>query len=492
MYDPEGTRLPIKVDSSTNGETLPIPLKPRHVAALQAAHQAATEASRRLAMNRRNFLVSACGVASTLLAFNKANAALGVTGGFYDVPEAAGLDGELATAVFTKKHFIFDVQTHHFNPPSAWGRDEKWSKMVPIMGKNAGCLGSIQHDDSSYFSCFTSDRYLKDIFLDSDTDITVLSFVPSTAETMPLSMEGASMTREAAAALRRSHRVLLHGRIIPTLAEDLHGFQEQRERWNVVAAKTYTQFYDRARSYWLDDHRVMDPFVAMLQKSGIDKICIHKGQTFPAMIANPDSVDFASCRDVGPAARMYRNMKFIIYHSGYESDVIEMAFDPKSDRRGTDSLVRSLLRAGIGPGENVYAEIGATWRYLMKDPDQASHLLGKLFKYVGEDNILWGTDCVIFGSPQDQIQAFQSFQISTEFQDKYGYPAITDRIRAKIFGLNAARIYGISDQQFRKVIDKRPDAIEKARALYADQADPSFASYGPRNRAEFIELARLT
>ena len=41
-------------------------------------------------------------------------------------------------------------------------------------------------------------------------------------------------------------------------------------------------------------------------------------------------------------------------------------------------------------GGNVYAELGSTWRYLMRDPDSAAHALGKMLKYIGEDNILWG------------------------------------------------------------------------------------------------------
>ena len=50
----------------------------------------------------------------------------------------------------------------------------------------------------------------------------------------------------------------------------------------------------------------------------------------------------------------------------------------------------------------------------MRDPDSAAHALGKLFKFVGEDNVLWGTDSIWYGSPQDQIQAFRTFQIADE------------------------------------------------------------------------------
>ena len=39
-------------------------------------------------------------------------------------------------------------------------------------------------------------------------------------------------------------------------------------------------------------------------------------------------------------------------------------------------------------------------------------MLGKLLTRVGENNVMWGTDCIWYGSPQDQIQAFRAFQIS--------------------------------------------------------------------------------
>jgi hypothetical protein len=41
-----------------------------------------------------------------------------------------------------------------------------------------------------------------------------------------------------------------------------------------------------------------------------------------------------------------------------------------------------------------------------------AHLLDKLLRYVSEDNVLWGTDSIWYGSPQDQIQAFRRFKIA--------------------------------------------------------------------------------
>ena len=88
----------------------------------------------------------------------------------------------------------------------------------------------------------------------------------------------------------------------------------------------------------------------------------------------------------------------------------------------------------------MYAELGGTWWYLMRNPTQAAHVLGKLLKYVGEKRVLWGTDSIWFGTPQDQIQAMRTFQIDEALQEAHGYPKLTPAIKAGIFGLNAAAL----------------------------------------------------
>jgi len=132
-----------------------------------------------------------------------------------------------------------------------------------------------------------------------------------------------------------------------------------------------------------------------------------------------------------------------VYHSGYESGTFEGPYTAATAEVGVNRLIASLERAGIGPNENVYAELGTTWWNVMRTPTQAAHVLGKLLKHVGEDNVVWGTDCLFYGSPQPQIQAFRAFAISEEFQERYGYPALTKELKAKVLGRNAARLYGI-------------------------------------------------
>ena len=138
------------------------------------------------------------------------------------------------------------------------------------------------------------------------------------------------------------------------------------------------------------------------------------------------------------------------------------------------------------PGSNVYAELGSTWRFLMRDPDSAAHGLGKLLRHCGESNVLWGTDSVWYGSPQDQIQAFRTFQIAPELRAKHGYPEITRELRAKVFGLNALKVYSIPADVVRK---HTRDRVALEREEYrAERPDPTYLTYGPRTRREFLNL----
>ena len=78
----------------------------------------------------------------------------------------------------------------------------------------------------------------------------------------------------------------------------------------------------------------------------------------------------------------------------------------------------------------------------------------------------------------------------------YGYPAlIKDEISAKIFGLNAARIYGINPDEIRCKITQTSFAKIK-RDMDGELGPRRWAlgihNSGPRTRREFANLARWT
>ena len=95
-HDPDGMRLPIKLDTTTNGEFAPVPLEPVHRHARHLAIDAATRHARKLGQSRRAFLVSACGAATALLGMNAAYGAAGRRGGYFELDADAALDLQVA------------------------------------------------------------------------------------------------------------------------------------------------------------------------------------------------------------------------------------------------------------------------------------------------------------------------------------------------------------------------------------------------------------
>jgi predicted TIM-barrel fold metal-dependent hydrolase len=476
--DPLGKRLPIKLDSTSNGEFVPVPLSPANRMANRLAQEAASRNAKRLALGRRDFLVSACGAASTLLAFNTANAAAGRSGGFFDLHAEAALEPALAESTLAGSEFIFDVQGHYVDPTDAWLKvaPESAFKWSP----KAGCALADGKTPRSHLACLTSEEFVKDVFLDSDTDMMVLSFVPSRRDASPLEIESADNVRRIVDRMEGNHRLMIHGRVNPNQPGDIEDMPRLKEPFGVCAWKTYSQWGPDGNGFYLDDD-IGIRFVEEARRLGVKVICVHKGLAF-----GPKSYEHSQCRDIGPIAKRFPDVSFLIYHSGFVTEVEEKPYGQNAGGDGIDTLIRSLEESGIRPGSNVYAELGSTWRFLMRDPEQAAHGLGKLLKHCGPDNVLWGTDSIWYGSPQDQIQAFRAFQIAPEFREKYGYPEITPALRAKVFGLNATRPYGISADEVKLRASR--DTIAGERLSYREQAEPHFRTRGPKTRREFLNL----
>jgi predicted TIM-barrel fold metal-dependent hydrolase len=479
-------RLPIKLGPVSNGEFFPRPLAPEVARVQRRALERADAAARHIGMPRRDFLASSAGAATVLLALNELGChgsgpgANSPKGGGYAVPEEAAHDPAAADAVLKGDEFIFDVQTHHVSGERPW-----YETQEPNLGQYLKTLPAAACGAPRWVDCFTRDPFLREVFLDSDTDLGVLSALWGTEDLNALTIEEAALTRERMALMEGAPRLRIHGIVLPKTQEPSatrDHMQDLAETWQVSAWKLYPVWGPKGTGYRVDDPETGLAILAHGLELGVPLFAIHKGLPLPGM--NPA---YTRADDIGPAAKAFPKATLLIYHSGFEPDLREGPYDPHADR-GVDVLIRSLAENGIGKDGNVYAELGSLWREVMKDPEQAAHVIGKLLKHVGEDRILWGTDAIWYGSPQDQIQAFRAFEISEEYQEKYGYPALTKAAKAKIFGLNAARVYGVDDAEIRRALAWDP--VTRARHEYASCPQPSFDTYGPRTRREMLELLR--
>jgi hypothetical protein len=473
---PQPPDLPIDLGPCSNGEYLPVPPSPLVRETWRRVDADIERTARRLGVSRRRFLASLGASAAVLLALDgctKDRAASerreGGPGGTFDLPPESTTEPE-ATVPLTGDEFIMDVQGHlleyDLDEPA---RDGGFWRAFP----QAGC----EADDPR--TCFDAEHFLDLYFLQSDTSLVVLSAVPIVGEDGPLSIDVMERTRRIARTLCRDDRVLLHGQANPnvgSLDRQLAAMDQLVADHPITAWKVYT--HTPPPGWYLDDH---DPAAAQVGEAFLRKaaatrpiVCVHKGLSGGSPYASPV--------DIGPAAAAHPDIAFVVYHSGYESGSREGPYEAGTRDQGVNRLVASLEAAGIGPGANVYAELGSTWRLLMADPTEAAHVLGKLLVAVGPERILWGTDSIWYGSPQDQIQAFRTFAITEEFQERYGYPALTAEVKARILGRNAAELYGVQPERVSCPFSR--EELQAARA-----AEPAaFRTYGPTGARQVQEL----
>ena len=469
--DPEGTRLPVRFDTTSNGEFIPVPLTPAQRAANSSAHADASENARRLGLGRRAFLTSTMGAATVLAACNRANPQ---SGGNYALERDATLDDAAAAATLTGDEFIFDVQLHTVDPKGKWTEGPAGEEWRAALGQ---AFAQARKCKAGEFDCYSADSLVKEVFLDSDTDAGVISGLFGPDDGNPTPIAYAARARELVESMGGGKkRCLIHGGVLPNLPGEIEGMAWKAGH-KVSAWKLYPQWGPDGNGFWLDGDLAGQVY-DQARKLGVKTIAAHKGVPLYGM-----KPEMSSPQDVGRAARANPDLTFLIYHSGFQPGFTEGAYDPVG--KGVDQLIKAHRDAGIPRnGGNVYAELGACWRYFMGRPDEAAHVIGKLLAEFGEDRILWGTDCIWFGSPQDQIQAFRAFQISEEYQEKYGYPALTADVKRKIFGLNAARVYGL------EMAAVRTAGLDTTREAYREQPNPSFRTYGPTSRREFLALHR--
>lgn len=479
--------LPIYPAEASNGEFVPRAPTAHDRAVAREIHMRLDDAARRTKFDRRALLHRGSGVAATLAVFNLAGCssrsdsaaapdqssttsstststkvAPTTTGGVFDVPDPA--DVAACDDALRGSEFIFDVHAHHVMP------DGPWRQSAPSIVSMIRPLVPADCTSADPFECLDRVSFLQDFFLTSDTTIAMLSDVPNSGpEDAPIPWLEALRTKQLADTTTRggASRVLLHNLVAPNfgdLGERLDRMSAAVATGKVAAFKVYTAWGPGGRGFAIDDERIGLPVVEHARSLGIKVMCAHKGlpiQGFDQRFNGP--------ADLVAAAKQYPDMQFVVYHSAFERETVEGPYAASAAARGVNSLVKAMVDHGLPPNSNVWAELGTTWRELMRKPNEAAHCIGKVLTHIGEDRVLWGTDAIWYGSPQPQIMAFRAFRITDEFQARYGYPALTDTVKAKVFGLNAARLYGL-------------DATATRCALQADQLEAS--------RSEFSSFVR--
>ncbi|MBI3210625.1 MAG: amidohydrolase family protein [Candidatus Solibacter usitatus] len=434
--------------------------------------------SKKLGMDRRAFMATSMGMATCFLASNK------VWGEAFEVDEAETWEPEASAEKWPKgEFFVMDVQAHFTD---GYALNFRNSEFVKNMGFQ------LTNDKDSY----SFRNFVKEMYFDSETDMVVISGVPGREKIRDdqggvpeMRARGGGVlpswlmayARDEINRLSGSTRAVSQGNLAPNHYWDkvnnkpdkaalLEQMDRELTKYKISSWKWYchTDPGGSGGGFQLDDDNAA-MFYEESRKRGLKIISVHKGYSYQSRtlghLANP--------KDVEKAALNNPDFTFIVYHSAIQHGPTEPNWleSNKYDATTGDFMWHQILMdiKKRNPNmKNVHCEIGSFFGPLViANPTVAMHGIGKNIKYYGSDHVIWGTDCLWWGSPQWVVDAFKRFQISDEMCDKFGYKKITKQDKANIFGLNAAKIYGIDLKKARKPL--AGDALDKLKLAYLDQ-----------------------
>jgi hypothetical protein len=496
----KGVESPIPTQVVSNEEIIPRPQSEK----LQHVEHLITEwgenNARKLGMKRRDFMRTSMGFATALLAMNK------VHGNFWEVDAAEAFEPDATKEKWPKgDFFIVDVQTHFTN---------SYDLGLERRGGSGGFrtyefLQNMGFKLSADAEAYSFHNFLKEIYLDSETSIAVISGVPTKEkqrdEKTGRVLEGPERSRAGLPswlmakrrtdinALTGTQRALAQGNVGPNHywdkaknQPDWNALYEQMERevklYKIDSWKWYchTDPGFSGGGFQIDDE-MSAKFYEKSRQLGLKLFSVHKGFSYQSRtlghLANP--------KDVEKAALQNPDLTFVIYHSALKHGPNEPAYvkDNQFDPTTGDFLWHNVLmdlKRRNPKINNVYCEIGSSFGLLaVENPLMCQHLMGKNVKYYGADHVIWGTDCLWWGSPQWAIDLFKRFQLTDELCEKFGYKKLTKEDKAKIFGLNAAKLYKIDVKAKRGALSS--DMIEKFKQReWADESQKTSQVYTNR------------
>ena len=274
-------------------------------------------------------------------------------------------------------------------------------------------------------------NYIKEIYMDSDTRVALLSNSPSeVAQDWFIPQAEVFATREKVNRQAGSRRMMAHFTITPGQP----GWLDQVDQAIEVYKPEFVEGLHRRRQHPQGTcplsvarrrRKLMYPFYEKISKSGIKNVCIHKGLFAPGVEKQfPRLRPYADVGDIGKAAKDWPQLNFLVYHSAYRW----VGGDPADglaefERTGRSSWTSDLAEIPEKYGvANVYGDLGQIFAWTaIAEPRLAAALMGMLVKGLGPDHVVWGTDAVWTGAPQWQIEGLRRLEIPDDMQRRYGF-----------------------------------------------------------------------
>ncbi len=466
----ERFRSPIPTRPVASDEYLPAPQSAKQREFEARVRALGTELARKQGVSRRRFFQGAAGMAAAFVAMNE------TFGPLYLVSRAEAQTPEMADAraAALRGQFIMDMHTHFLRDDTRLEGFVRSREAVGRAGWNPALAGKPQTLEDLKFA-----NYFKEIFLDSDTKVALISGSGSEdPRDWFLTNEMKAQARKEVNDKAGARRMFSHAIFMPGLPGWLDKVDEDIEKLQPDSFKGYTVGDNTnkhlARHPWhLDDEKLLYPFYEKLAKAArtrpsLANVCVHKG-LFPEAVTQrfPELLRHADVRDVAKAAKDWPQLNFVIYHSGYRSGPVAPSW-AQFERSGRVDWVTDLAEIPAKHGvKNVYADLGQIFaQSTVAEPRLCAAMMGQLVQGLGADHVVWGTDAVWTGAPQWQIEALRRLEIPEEMQKRYGFAplgAADGPVKNAIFGGNSARLYHYKPEQRAALAG---DFVASAKAEY--------------------------
>ncbi|HVG51077.1 MAG TPA: amidohydrolase family protein [Xanthobacteraceae bacterium] len=464
---PNATPIPTQIVSSD--EYLPAAQTEKQKEVENRLLSMGDELGKKQGLSRREFFQTAAGMAAGFVALND------TFGTVFDASRAEAATPAMAQerANALKDQFIMDMHTHFLRDDTRLVNFVRSREAVGKAGWNPTLVDKPQTLEDLKFN-----NYFKEIYLDSDTKIALISSSPSEVPrdwflTNEMMIEARDKVNKEAG----SRRMFAHAIFTPGYDGWLEHLEESLKR-KPESIKGYTvgdnTNKDEARHPWrMDDEKLTYKAYELAVKHGIKNICVHKG-LFPETTAArwPHLLEHAKVGDVGKAAKDWPQLNFVIYHGGYRqggggrADVAWAEFEQTGRVSWVSDLADIPEKFGV---TNVYADVGQLFaQSVVAEPRITAAMMGIMGKGMGYDHIVWGTDAVWTGSPQWQIEALRRLEIPEDMQKKYGFKpmgAADGPIKTAVFGGTNAKLYNI-DPSKRSDIGPNKDRFAQMKDQY--------------------------
>ncbi len=306
---------PVPTQIVSSDEYLPVPQTAKQREVEARLNDMSDRLAKRHGLSRRQFFQTAAGMAASFVALNQ------VFGNLFDASEAEAATPEQATtrADALSGQMVIDGHTHFLRDDTRLMAFVKGREAVGQWGWNKELASKEQTIDDLKYG-----NYVKEVFLDSDTKVALLSNSPSDVpEDWFIPQDQVFKTRERVNQQAGTRRMLAHFTITPGQPGWLEQVDAAIERYKPDSWKGYTvgdnTHKELAAHPWhADDEKLMYPFYERIAKTDIRNVCIHKGLFAPGVEAKfPRLRPYADVSDVGRAAKDWPQLNFLVYHSAY-------------------------------------------------------------------------------------------------------------------------------------------------------------------------------